>query len=306
MSDSEDKKKMQEQFIADIQKRVSKMTPAEMLFKYKGILYSSVMSSGKTIQAMETLEARKDDILIMTYPKCGTNWSLEILNEILTAIHNKEPSKDFGVLEFGKPEKYQKLNQLPSPRLFTSHVTYGILPKSFLEKTKILLILRNPKDTAVSFFHFYNKNPVLPKYESWDLFFKDFITGNVIYGSYFDYHLEWNKHIDSGNLLAITFEELKEDFPTKVKKICEFYGLTLTEEQIKLVQEKTTFAFMKEKSATTHGSMGDVFFRKGEVGDWKSLFTEEQSKEVDVKFEKYLAGTKLGEMINCAKYCTYK
>lgn len=47
------------------------------------------------------------------------------------------------------------------------------------------------------------------------------------------------------------------------------------------------------------------FFRKGEIGDWKSLFTEEQSKEVDAKFEECLAGTKLGEKINYPKFCTF-
>ncbi|XP_068088078.1 sulfotransferase 6B1-like [Hyperolius riggenbachi] len=306
MSASEEEKRKRAQHFAEVQERAKKMTPAEMQFRHKGILYPTLMCSEEGLHAMETLEAREDDVLIITYPKCGTNWSLQILTEMLTAMHNKAPSKDFAMLEFGKPEKFQQLKQLPSPRLFASHVTYGNLPKSFLEKkTKILVILRNPKDTAVSFFHFTNKNPVLPTYESWDLFFKDFITGNVLYGSYFDYHLEWDKHIDDGNLLVLTFEEMKEDLPAQLRKICNFYGLTLTEEQISLVQEKSTFTSMKEKSSTTHGNLGDVFFRKGEVGDWKSLFTKEQSKEVDAKFEECLAGTKLGKMINYAKYCTY-
>ncbi|XP_068088076.1 sulfotransferase 6B1-like [Hyperolius riggenbachi] len=305
MSGYEEERRKREKIVAGLHERASKMTPAELIFKYKGIVYPTVLCSEATFQAMETLKAREDDVLIMTYPKCGTNWSIQILNEILTAIHNKEPTKAFGTLEFGKPETFEQLNQMPSPRLLASHVTYGNTPKTFLEKTKILLILRNPKDTAVSFFHFTNKNPVLPTYESWDLFLRDFINGNVIFGSYFDYHLEWDKHIDDGNILALTFEDMKEDLPAQVRKICEFYGLTLTEEQIKLVQEKSTFAFMKEKYATTHGKMGDVFMRKGEVGDWKSLFTEAQSKEMDAMFEKHLAGTKLGEMMSYGKYCTY-
>ncbi|XP_077342483.1 sulfotransferase 6B1-like [Lithobates pipiens] len=170
---------------------------------------------------------------------------------------------------------------------------------------QMLLILRNPKDTAVSYFHFTNNNPVLPTYESWDLFFKDYISGNVIYGSYFDYTLQWEKHIDHANILVLTFEDMKADLLKELKKISDFYGLALTDEPIRLVKEKTTFSSMKEKSSKTHRDLGIVFFRKEEVGDWKSLFTEEQSKEVDAQFEKYLAGTKLGNMINYEKYCTF-
>lgn len=31
----------------------------------------------------------------------------------------------------------------------------------------------------------------------------------VIYGSYFDYTLQWEKHIDDGNILVLTFEDMK-------------------------------------------------------------------------------------------------
>lgn len=43
---------------------------------------------------------------------------------------------------------------------------------------QILVIFRNPKDTAVSFYHFSNNNPVLPSGQSWDAFFSDFMSGD--------------------------------------------------------------------------------------------------------------------------------
>ncbi|XP_072265382.1 sulfotransferase 6B1-like isoform X2 [Pyxicephalus adspersus] len=309
MASSEEKLTKKEIFRAEMKKvaeKASKMKPEELQFKYKGILYPSLLCSEATFQAMEKLEAREDDVFIITYPKCGTNWTIQILHEMLFELHNKEPTLDQAMLEFGKPDKYEYLNQQPSPRVMSSHITYENIPKTFFEKkTKILLILRNPKDTAVSYYHFSNNNPVLPSYESWDLFFKDYLSGDVIYGSYFDYTLQWEKHIDDGNILVLTFEDMKMDLPKELRKISDFYGLSLTDEQIKKVHEKTTFKSMKENSGNTHGNLGNVFFRKGEIGDWKNLFTEEQSKELDAKFEKYLAGTKLGEMINYEKYCTF-
>ena len=39
------------------------------------------------------------------------------------------------------------------------------------------MIFRNPKDTAVSFFHFHNDVPDIPSYGSWDEFFRQFMKG---------------------------------------------------------------------------------------------------------------------------------
>ncbi|XP_075059703.1 sulfotransferase 6B1-like isoform X2 [Mixophyes fleayi] len=280
MSGSEGQNKTKRhEFLEEMQKVVEeakKKTPDELKLNYKGILYPSVLCSEATFKALESLEAREDDVLIVTYPKCGTNWSLQILQEMLFGLHNKEPTINQAMLEFGKPEICE-----------------------------ILLILRNPKDTAVSYYHFTNSNPLLPTYSSWDLFFKDFISGNIIYGSYFDHVLGLEKHIDDGNILVLTFEDMKMDLAAEIRKISDFYGLSLTDEQIQQVENKSTFKSMKEKSSGTHGKLGNFFFRKGEIGDWKNLFTEEQSKEIDAKFEESLAGTKLGEKINYSKYCTF-
>lgn len=40
----------------------------------------------------------------------------------------------------------------------------------------MLLMLRNPKDVATSFYHFSNGLAILPSYETWDDFFIDFTT----------------------------------------------------------------------------------------------------------------------------------
>ncbi|XP_075451081.1 sulfotransferase 6B1-like [Ascaphus truei] len=203
-------------------------------------------------------------------------------------------------------EETQKMKDRPSPRVFASHLYYDDIPKSLFEKkVKTLVIFRNPKDTAVSYFHFYNNNPVLPTYSSWDLFFEDYMNGKVLWGSYFDHALAWNKHIDEENVLIITFEEMKEDLPVQLKKISKFFGISLTEDQILLIENRTTFKSMKDKSKETHGIIADALFRKGDVGDWSSLFTEAQSQEMDAKFELCLAGTKLGEKLNYNKYCKF-
>ncbi|XP_073483891.1 sulfotransferase 6B1-like isoform X1 [Aquarana catesbeiana] len=283
-----------------------KTSPEDLLFDYKGILYLRTVCSEELLKLLETFEAREDDLLITCSPKCGTNWLFQILNEMVSVLKNQETVLDQLTLEFGTPELLEKRKQQPSPRIMSTHLRNHNIPRSFFEKkVKILLVLRNPKDAATSYYRFHKSLPSLPTYESWDLFFKDFINGNVCFGSYFEFLAEWNKHIDEDNVMVVKFEDMKTDCLTHLKEISEFLGFSLTEEQLCEVERRTSFTSMKEKSENTHGKLNEAFFRKGQVGDWKSLFTEEQSKEVDAKFQKYLAGTKLGDMMNYSKYCKF-
>ncbi|NWT08059.1 ST6B1 Sulfotransferase, partial [Vireo altiloquus] len=112
----------------------------------------------------------------------------------------------------------------------------------------ILVLVRNPKDTAVSYYHFYNKLPLLPSFASWDEYFADFMNGKLTWGSYFDYLVEWNKYIDNETIMIISYEELKEDPILGMKKIASFFGFSLCEEDFSRIAKKTSFEAMKEKS----------------------------------------------------------
>lgn len=48
-----------------------------------------------------------------------------------------------------------------------------------------------------------------------------------------------------------------------LKKIAQFLGFSLNEEEIQSIVDKSTFTVMKQKASETHGAFGDIFFRKG-------------------------------------------
>ncbi|XP_004627673.2 sulfotransferase 6B1 [Octodon degus] len=263
------------------------------------------MCTSETFQALDTFEARSDDIVLASYPKCGSNWILHIVNEIIFTVSKKRCEyPEFPVLECGDSEKYERMKQFPSPRILTTHLHYDKLPQSiFKNKAKILVMFRNPKDTAVSFFHFHNDVPDIPSYASWDEFLKQFMKGQVSWGSYFDFAINWSKHLDEENVKFILYEDLKEDLATGIKQIAEFFKFSLTGEQIQTISAQSTFSAMREKSQETHGAVGPFLFRKGEVGDWKNLFSEAQNQEMDAKFKECLEGTSLSAKLKYESYC---
>ncbi|NWT63310.1 ST6B1 Sulfotransferase, partial [Erythrocercus mccallii] len=132
----------------------------------------------------------------------------------------------------------------------------------------ILLLIRNPKDVATSFYHFSNGLATLPSYETWDDFFRDFMTKKVVWGCYFEYLSEWNKYADQENIMTITYEEVKEN------------------KKIKLPYFQEVFLSFE-----------------GGVSDWKNLFSEDQNEKMDKAFEEHIAGTKLGKKLKYDLYC---
>ncbi|XP_069787025.1 sulfotransferase 6B1 isoform X2 [Narcine bancroftii] len=260
--------------------KASQMQPEDMLFRYHGLLYPSTLCSEESLRLYAKFEARPEDMCIASYPKCGFNWVYALFCGIATAVQGKAEeeknnmAKKITLLEFSDAEGYE-----------------------------VLVVFRNPKDVAVSYYHFCQNNPLLPNPTSWDDFFKQYMMGEVAWGSYFDSALIWEKHIDDEDVMVITYEELKENLPGGVQKIADFFGHSLTEEQIQNIARKGTFQAMNDNSKETHSVLGKVFFRKGVIGDWKTLFTEEQSQEMDAKFVECLAGTKLAAKLNYNLYC---
>ncbi|KFQ22294.1 Sulfotransferase 6B1, partial [Mesitornis unicolor] len=99
----------------------------------------------------------------------------------------------------------------------------------------ILLLIRNPKDVATSFYHFSNVMSPFPSYENWDDFFIDFMAKKMPWGCYFEYLSQWNKYASEENVMPITYEEIKENPVLGVKKIAAFFEIPMTEEELESV-----------------------------------------------------------------------
>ena len=117
-----------------------------------------------------------------------------------------------------------------------------------------------------------------------------------MYGNYIDHIKPWWQHRSDPNILFLTFEDMKRDLPSAVRSIAAFIGATdLTDAEVALIAEKTSFEVMKNDdkanynwSVSQRHEDGTPFMRKGEVGDWATHFTEEQSKYLEEVYEKEL------------------
>ena len=69
----------------------------------------------------------------------------------------------------------------PAPRVFKTHLPYDLVPKprNKAAKPRYIYVMRNPKDTAVSFYHHHQLHPITT-HRSWDEYFEFFIKGGGI------------------------------------------------------------------------------------------------------------------------------
>ena len=91
---------------------------------------------------------------------------------------------------------YFLMQTLPSPRTFKCHLPYFMMPRGGPAKSsaKYIYVMRNPKDTAVSFFHHVRAFPYYKYDGDWDDFFEHFMNGNMDSGYWFDHVLPWWAH----------------------------------------------------------------------------------------------------------------
>ncbi|KYO24485.1 sulfotransferase 1B1 isoform X2 [Alligator mississippiensis] len=262
-------------------------------------------------ERIDNFQSRPEDIVIATYPKSGTTWMSEIVDMILNdgdhekcrqaAITNRVPMLEFAVP--GKmPAGTEQLAKMPSPRKVKTHLPVRLLPKSFWENgCKVIYVARNAKDVAVSFYHFDLMNKLEPHPGTWEEYFEKYMAGRVSYGSWYDHVKGWWEKRQNYPILYLFYEDMKEDPKREIRKVIQFLGKNLTEEDLDRIVYHTSFDIMKENPTTNYRmipqSLMDhsisAFMRKGIAGDWKNHFTVAQNERFNADYEKNMAGTTL-------------
>uniref|UniRef100_A0A8C2SJ03 Sulfotransferase n=1 Tax=Capra hircus TaxID=9925 RepID=A0A8C2SJ03_CAPHI len=247
---------------------------SSVLHKFKGVIFST-MSSEELLNSLDSFEAREDDVFLVSYPKSGTHWIAKIIENIPNARITLTPP-----IELGDISKFEELKTYCETRVIPTHLSYSMLPMNIKQKQcKIIYIIRNPKDIAVSFFHYYRDNPNLPSIETWHEFFELFLKGDVVYGSWFDHVLSWEEHKNAKNIFIISYEEMK-----KVSLFCHFNNESLTKENCD--PNHTICALTSNRN---------LVFRKGAVGDWINYFTSKQKRVFDELFTEKMKHSELAK-----------
>nr|XP_034953264.1 amine sulfotransferase-like [Zootoca vivipara] len=191
------------------------MEPDEKyLFTYKGFYFQPYLTSAEHLDTLEDFEIRDSDVLLVTYPKSGTVWTVNILSLIYHEGH-RNGMEHVNLVDRVVSLEYNIRNvdyvSCPSPRLLASHLPYYLVPKGLRNKrAKVIYVVRNPKDVLVSYYHFSKAAVTLEEVEDFGIFMERFLAGKVLASLWLDHVEGWFSHRDDFNILLLTYEEMKK------------------------------------------------------------------------------------------------
>ncbi len=169
------------------------------------------------------------------------------------------------------------------PRLIKTHLRAQFFEENFAEtKPKVVVVFRNPKDCIVSYYHFYTKLETLGNFQgTFSDFFELYKKKGIVHGDPFDFSISWWKHKDEKNYFFTSYEEMKQDIRSVIRKVAAFLEKDISDETVEVIVAHTAFDQMKTNKMVNKSHALADFMRKGITGDWANHFSEEQAKIVD-------------------------
>lgn len=196
------------------------------------------------------------------------------------------------------------VDEMEGRRFIKSHMPWHLLPDALKsnKNAKIVYTMRNPKDLAISFYHYcvlaHRVNCSLEE------FLEVFLENNWPYGNVSKHMIEFYKRRNEPNVLVIKYEDMKKDLPSVIRKCAEHLDIkrTITDDDINKICEYVKFEKMEKNSSVNLESVifkdpmmrenVDMnvynkvkFIRKGQIGDWRNFLTP----EMNGKFDKWIA-----------------
>lgn len=188
-------------------------------------------------------------------------------------------------------------------RFIKTHLPWDLLPAQLQANpdAKIIYTMRNPKDTAISLYHYcllaHQVN--ISFAEFLELFFDD----KWIYGSVKKHIIEYYKRRNQPNVLIVKYEDMKRDLPSVIKqcaqhlqverkltdqdigKLCEHVQFEKMEQNPSVNLESIVFRDPVVKKNVNHETYRKIkFIRKGQVGDWQNYL----KPDLNAKFDKWI------------------
>jgi len=216
-----------------------------------------------------------DDIFLVSFPKSGNTWARFLLANLLhpeqtitfTNLHRFVPDYLTGATK-------RDLDRTPRPRVIKSHECFE------RRYPRVIYIVRDPRDVAVSLYHYHRKLRKIEDDASIERFVDRFVSGETYpYGSWGQNVLTWlGTREGDPRFLLVRYEDMVADTGRELRKIAAFLGKQVTAEEIARSVERSSAGQLRKmervqsnRSRLTKDSRQDLsFVRAANAGGWRS------------------------------------
>lgn len=184
------------------------------------------------------------DVLIATFPKCGTTWLQQIVHGMRT-----RGSMDFDEITLAVPWLELALDlgidleapQAAEPRAFKTHLTWQEVPKG----GRYIAMVRNPKDVVVSLYHFHEGWRFEPGTIAMGEYARAFFLAPERGRRYWKHVASWWEQRARNDVLLLSYEAMQRDLPQAVRRIADFIGCPMDDALLEIVLRHSSIDFMR-------------------------------------------------------------
>jgi aryl sulfotransferase len=264
---------------------------------------------------------RPGDIVISTYPKCGTTWTQRIVGLLIFQDPAPLPLWDISAwIDRRIPEPIEdvirRIEAQTHRRFLKSHIPADGLP--IHDDVRYIHVARDGRDACMS-FHNHGTGFSAPILDLMDqagmedemigrpypripadpaAHFHSWLTKAVIPGqsdglpamSFFEFERSWWELRERDNLLMVHYNDLMDDLPGEIARIAKFLDIDVPETLLPQFVEAAGFKAMRRdgstllaKAAMTFQEGSDRFFHKGSNRRWEGIYTQEDLDLYDSK-----------------------
>jgi hypothetical protein len=224
------------------------------------------------------LKVWPDDVFILSFPKSGNTWTRFLIANL---VYPETPA-DFSNIDRLTPDpealSTREMARMPRPRIIKSHHYFDPRYK------RVIYVVRDPRDVALSQFHFYRKRRRIEDSYPVEKFVERFVAGETSsYGSWGENVASWVATRENRpGFLLLRYEDMLEDAARELKKVASFLEIPPDAERITNAVRRSAADEMRklEKSqahlwSLTKSMRQDVpFVRAAQAGGWRTGLPE--------------------------------
>jgi hypothetical protein len=230
-----------------------------------------------------------DDVFIVSYPRSGNTWVRFLIGNL---VHPGQPIT-FANVESRIPEIYlfpdRVLRSLPRPRILKSHECFDPRYK------KIIYIVRDPRDVAVSYYHYAVKRKAIE--ESYPI--ADFVPRFLAaeFDVRWNWAASWSDHVMSWvslrqgqqGFLLLRYEDMIENADHELSKVAEFLKIDASPQRLARAVSLSSADHMRKLEKEQSGQweltkatrQDKPFVREASKGGWKSVLPPQSVTEIE-------------------------